>query len=108
MEYNEDHAVKFMRENTKDTVDKKYSHDELINLIDIIWDYYEANGMLDFELEDDSDDDTLPSEEEELASLLAYATKMLARDRGAHILPQHIEPLIRAELAYERLVEQNI
>lgn len=97
-EFDENKAVACMRKvlNAEDSA--KYSDDELLNLIDIIWDFYEQNGLLDinFAIDDDSDDP-----ESLLSDLVDYAARMLRKDRNATLAPELLEPLIIAEMEYE-------
>ena len=98
MEYDEDLAVKFMQRNADTS--RKYTDDDMLNVIDIIWDYYESNGMLDISF-DDNDGDEL-----DVDKLIAYVTKMLSRDKHSEVLPDDIRPLVLAELQYEDSVGQ--
>ena len=89
-EYSEDDAIRHMREAVAGA--EAYDDDQLLNLIDIIFDYYDENGDLEIDVDD---------EEEDLAEIAAYAAKMLASDSGNEIHPDHIAPLIAAEIDYE-------
>lgn len=73
---------------------KKYPADELLNVIDMMYDYYEQNGMLD---PDNDDDDTDDIEKE----LVEYVVKMLRRDKLAKIDIADAETIVKAELDYE-------
>ena len=57
MEYDEAQAVKFIRDYMPADKRDLYDDDEIINIIDMIWDYYEDNGLL--EISADYDDDEL-------------------------------------------------
>lgn len=95
--YSEDDAIKYIRQNVAAEIAEAYSDDEILNIIDMIFDYYEQNGML--EIDDDLDDDLSP--EQLAAEITDYATRMLRRDREAKMQPEHLRPIIDAELAYE-------
>lgn len=99
MEFDETQAIKYMQAN----VPVEIAHlckddDELTNLIDLVYDYYEANGLLDLDFDDldDEDDGSVNFED-----LLAYVRRMLRKDKGATIAPEAVEPLLRAYLDYE-------
>lgn len=94
--YDENEALKYIRKNVELSISSAYDDDELLNVIDMIWDYYEANGMLDI---DDDDDD--PDTDELLDELVTYATRMLRRDKESKLDPVHLRDIISAELAYE-------
>lgn len=93
-EYDETKAIAFMRGRLSEDKAHKYDDDELLNVIDMIWDYYEANGLLDFDSDDVSDND-------ELADIVAYVKRMLAKDKDALVAPEDVKELVEAELAYE-------
>ncbi len=99
--YTEDDAIKYIRQHTPAEIAEAYSDDEILNIIDMIFDYYEQNGMLDID-DDDLDDDLEP--EQLAAEITDYATRMLRRDREAKMRPEHLRPIIDAELAYEESV----
>ena len=76
-EYNEDDAIRHMRASV-DGADA-YDDDQILNLIDIIFDYYDDNGGLDIDC----------------------ASALIARDKGSIIRQEHIAPLVAAEIEYE-------
>jgi hypothetical protein len=94
MDFDEIKAIEFIRANAAGVDAKKYDDDQLLNVIDIIWDYYEDNGFLDITL-DDEDEDV------DVDKLVKHVSKMLARDKGAVIAPEDVEPIVLAELEYE-------
>ncbi len=69
--------------------------DELLNIIDIIWDWYDDQGLLDIDAEADDDDVNVEA-------LNSHVRKMLAKDRMSPIRPDEVEPLVAAELQYEQ------
>ena len=38
-----------------DDISNRYDDDEILNIIDMIWDYYEDNGLLEISTSNDSD-----------------------------------------------------
>lgn len=101
MEYNEKKAIEYILSQLPPEKAERYSDDEILNVIDIIWDYYEESGLLDpaTALEEDDDDEAA-----ELALLKAHVTKMLAKDKGSNIAQEDIEPIINAEIDYENSI----
>lgn len=95
LDFNEDKAIAMMREAVPAERAEIYTDDELLNVIDMIWDYYEENGMLEIDLEDEVEDEDLQSD------LVEYVKRMLRKDRQAKVLPEDVEALVAAELAYE-------
>lgn len=71
-----------------------YSDDDLLNLVDIIWDYYEINGLLEIDLDEDET-------EVSVTDIVDYANRMIRKDKGANIAPEDIPLLVEAELDYE-------
>lgn len=94
-EFNENDAIRAMRVAIPEG-SPRYDDDELLNIIDMIWDYYEENGMLDIDLEED-----LSLEEDLMGDLVEYVTRMLKKDKGARIIVADVPALVAAELAYE-------
>lgn len=95
-EFDENEAAACMRNALPECNRNKYDDDQLINLIDIIWDFYEQNGLLDIDLDDnDSDDENI------IPDLIDYAQRMLKKDKNATIQPDHVQLLIEAEIRYE-------
>lgn len=94
MEFDENKAVEMMRKAISPESSGLYDDDEILNVVDLIWDWYEDNGYLDI----DSDDD---EEDIDIKALVAYVGKMLAKDSRSPIRSADIEPLVMAEIAYE-------
>lgn len=90
-DFDETQAVNFINSRLGN---KKYPADEILNIIDMIWDFYESNGML--EIDDDNDED-----EDIEESLVEYVTKMINRDKDANVNVEDIPAIVAAELDYE-------
>lgn len=95
-EFDENEAISAMRATLSDVDSAKYNDDELLNLIDIIWDFYEQNGLLDIDLDDEDDDD-----EDVMPDLVDYAKRMIRKDRRATLDENLVEQLVAAEIDYE-------
>lgn len=91
-EYSEDEAIRVMRAAIEGG--DAYDDDQLLNLIDIIYDYYDENGELEVDCDDKDDSD-------EVKALAEHACRLLAKDKGNLIRPEHVAPLIAAEIDYE-------
>lgn len=93
--FDENTAVKYINDELKKAGRPTYNDDELLNVIDMIWDFYDTRGLLD----PDTDEDPQRSElENELAS---YALTMLRRDKNAKLDHSDLPLIITAELDYE-------
>lgn len=101
--FDEDKAVEFILDklHANNSVTKKYTEDDILEVIDIIWDYYEDNGMLDLNMaDDDSNNDTVNVEK-----LTAYVVKMIKKDRNTNLDALDIPAIVDAELAYEATLD---
>lgn len=97
-EFDENEAVKAMRETLSPEASERCSDDELLNVIDIIWDWYDENGLLDIDTEADDEDVNVDA-------LTAHVRKMLSKDKLSPIRPDDVEPLVAAELRYEQSLD---
>jgi flagellar motor component MotA len=94
--YDENQAIKAINKALTQSGRKPYDDDELLNVIDMIWDYYEENGMLEI------DDDFEAEEEEDVAAeLIDYINRMLKKDHESTVDPADIATIVKAELDYE-------
>ncbi|MDE6321217.1 MAG: hypothetical protein K2L93_02870 [Muribaculaceae bacterium] len=91
--YDETQAVKHINHALQDAYGITYPTDELLNVIDIIWDFYDDNDLLDLDIDNEAELD--------VEALRDKVRKMLAKDRNSPIKPEHIDAIIDAELQYE-------
>ncbi|MCI5782847.1 MAG: hypothetical protein MR030_00525 [Bacteroidales bacterium] len=102
MEYDENIAIKQIRKVLSDKSNTIYDDDEILNVIDMIWDFYDENGMLDIDLEDGEDDS-----EAIYSELCDYVVRMLKKDKEAKILPEDVPAIVKAEVDYELSLEEG-
>ncbi len=102
MEYDENIAIKQIRKVLSDKSNAIYNDDEILNVIDMIWDFYDENGMLDIDLEDGEDDS-----EAIYSELCDYVIRMLKKDKEAKILPEDVPAIVKAEVDYELSLEEG-
>lgn len=100
--FDEDDAVKFIREELPQEVSQKYDDDEILCIIDIIWDYYEKKGLLSLNLEE--------TEEEvlDVDDLTKFVKKEIKNDQDLLMDPKDVELIVKAELDYEESLEDFI
>ncbi len=96
MEYDEFRAVKFINDRLVADGRNPYGEDEVLNVIDMIWDYYEENGMLDIDADDDFGED-----EDIEQDLIDYVVRMLRKDKGATVKSEDVPLMVNAEIDYE-------
>lgn len=94
-EFDESEALDFIRANAGSERISAYSDDDLLNIVDMIWDYYEINGMLDIDADADDEEDSLPED------ITVYVKRMLKKDSGAKVNADDVYDIVRIELAYE-------
>lgn len=95
MEFDELKAVEAMNAALEETGRNRYDNDELLNVVDMIWDFYEENGLLDIESAPDDDPDDIEQE------VIDYVIRMLRKDKDAILAPEDVPVIVRAEMAYE-------
>lgn len=92
-EFDEDEAIKLMCDAAALT--GADAADAACEVLDIIYDYYDANGELDIDAQDDDDDD-------DASSIADYVKAQLAKSPAAMPLSDgQIEAMVKAELDYE-------
>lgn len=102
MEFDENNAVKYMREAVGSELSAKYpDDDELINLIDLIFDYLQANGLLEIGLDEDEDDNDI-----DMDDLMTYIGRMLKKDKGASLTEEDSRPFVDAYFEYEATLDE--
>lgn len=99
LKYDEDDAVRFIRATLPEDVNARYDDDEILYVIDIIWDWYEKNGYLRI--------DAGVTEEEELdvAKLTAFVAKEIKKDGEVLMDPSDVDLIVKGELQYEESIE---
>ena len=55
MEFDETKAIEFIKSRLPENA-PNYDDDEILNIIDMIFDYYEDNGLLDINADDEGED----------------------------------------------------
>lgn len=92
--FDEDKAVAYINKKLSEAGRIEYPSDELINVIDIIREYYEENGMLEI-------DDEEVEDENIAADLAEYVKRMLRKDKQSGVSLEDVELIVDAELEYE-------
>lgn len=100
--FDEDKAIEFIRKYVGENVSSQYSDDEILYIIDIIWDYYEKNGYLSLD-SDVTDEELLDPDK-----LVAYVKKEIANDKEILMDPKDVEKIVKGELNYEESLEDII
>lgn len=94
--YDEDAAVKHIREFISDDIKEKVTDDDITLIIDLMYEYYEESGMIE------GDDDSLEIDEEKIVQ---YIIKALKKDKDAPKLSEeNISEIVQGELDYSDTV----
>ncbi|MBD5308928.1 MAG: hypothetical protein HDS10_00645 [Bacteroides sp.] len=100
--FDEDKAISFIRKELPQTVSEKYDDDEILFIIDTIWDYYERNGLLDI------NSNIVEEEEIDADKLIDYVKKEIKKDKELMMDPEDVGLIVQAELDYEESLEDFI
>lgn len=98
--FDEDMAVEFIRKTMPTDKQSKYSDDQILYVIDIMYDWYDKNGFLSM----DSD----AEEEADIEKMVSYVKKELARDKQSGIDPADVSLIVKGELEYEETLEDFV
>lgn len=97
--FDEEQAIKFIRSTLTAEKNSQISDDEILYIIDCIWDWYEKNGYLAINAE------VTDEEKLDVDKLVAYVKKELKRADEFLLVPEDVEPIVKAELQYEESIE---
>ncbi len=97
--YEENDAVKYILSNLPSDVAEKYSDDDILLVIDIIFEFYENKGYFDLNDIDESDDEFDESE------LFEFVKKSLKKDKDNPIDLDDVENIVHLELEYENSID---
>lgn len=97
--YEENDAVKYILSNLPSDVAEKYSDDDILLVIDIIFEFYENKGYFDLNDIDESDDEFDESE------LFEFVKKSLKKGKDNPIDLDDVENIVHLELEYEDSID---
>jgi len=101
-EFDENEVIARIRQALPEETLTQYSDDDLLNIVDMIWDYYELNGLLDVDNDPEDDEDI-----DIVSELNDYAKRMLKKDKACRVNPVHLPAIINAELDYEDYLDKT-
>lgn len=93
--YDDEEAVKFIQARLPQEVQGKYKDDDITLITDIMVEYYEQNGWLDADVDEEIDID--------VEDIVEYVSKACKKDKECKFdtNPESIRWVIEAELDYE-------
>lgn len=99
VKYDEDKAVEFIRKTLTAEVNAEYDDDDILYIIDIIWEWYEKNGYLDLNSE------VTEEEEHDLSKLTDYVIAQLKKDKETDMDLTYVGQIVKGEIEYEESIE---
>ncbi|MDR3193701.1 MAG: hypothetical protein LBT76_00235 [Tannerella sp.] len=90
--YDDDDAVKFIRNCLPQELKEKFSDDDIVYVTDLLCEYYESKGLLDGD-----DNEVVDIDEDEI---LQYVMKNVKRDGAGHFTADELTFIVQGELAY--------
>lgn len=93
MEYDEDEAVKFIKNYIPQEIKDKYTNDDINYIIDIVYDFYESKGLME-----ESDNSAIVEIDED--EMVAYVQKQTLKDKIKTFSADDITQIVQGELAY--------
>ncbi|MDE6581152.1 MAG: hypothetical protein K2K47_01310 [Duncaniella sp.] len=100
-EFDENAAARFINASLDKKFGLTYPDDEIINIIDMIWDWYDDNGFTDIDFDDEAEED----ENAVAERITAYVKKLLAKDTESPVEADHIRAIVDAEIEYENSLD---
>lgn len=100
--FDEDDAVKFIRSSMNIESAEKYQDEDILCIVDIIWDYYEKKGFLSLNI-DEGEEEVL-----DVDDLIKYVKKEVKKDPELDIEPKDVELMVKSELNYEESLEDFV
>ena len=102
MKYDEDDAIRFIRATLPEDVSAASSDDDILYVIDIIWDWYEKNGYLEINA------DITDEEEVNVDKLVDFVKSQIKKDKYAMIDTSHIDLIVKGEIQYEESIDDFV
>ena len=92
--YDDDEAVRFIQNYLPQDLKGKFSNDDILYILDLVYEYYETNGL--FDDEDDADKEIEIDEDE----VVEYVIKNLKRDKIGRFEPEEVTFIVQGEMVY--------
>ncbi|WP_080903733.1 hypothetical protein [Parabacteroides sp. Marseille-P3160] len=97
--YDEDDSVAFIQNYLPQDLKEKFSKDDIIYIVDLIYNYYESKGYLTEE-EDEEDEEIDNDVEIDEEELLDYVVKNAMKDGIGKFEAEEIKQIVHGELEY--------
>ena len=93
-QYDDDEAVRFIKNYLPQELKGKFKDDDILYILDLIYEYYETNGLLG---DDDDDDKEVEIDEDEVVE---YVVKNIKRDHVGRFESEEVRFIVQGEMAY--------
>ncbi len=100
-EFDENDAISFIRNYVPSEIKNKYSDDDILLLIDTMFDYFEKGDDDEILYDDDVED------EYNINEVVNYVKKNLRKDPDNQIDVDDIKYLVEGELEYENTLDED-
>lgn len=94
LEYDEDEAVKYIRNYLSQEMKESLSDDDINYIIDIVYDFYDSKGLMNNETDESA---IVEIDEEEM---IAYIMKYAKKDQIRNFTTDEVTSIVQGELAY--------
>jgi len=95
--YDDNESVMFIKNALPEPVRSKYTDDDIIYIVDLIYDFYDSKGFLDVDSDEKDEDVQIHIDEDEL---VAYVIKNANDDNIGKFEAEDIALIVQAELTY--------
>lgn len=94
-EYDENEAIKHIVNSLPIDIKEKYADDDILLVIDIIFEYYDKNGFFDIDAGVDDEENI------DVDDLISFVKKQLRKDPDNVVDPDDVQSIVLGELDYE-------
>lgn len=98
-EFDENDAIEYIRQYAQNKIKNKYTDDDILLLIDTIYDFYESDYDIEAKYEDEGDECSVNE-------IVNYVKKNLRRDPDNQIEMDDVKVLVEGEIEYENTLEE--
>lgn len=102
LKYDEKEAVKFIRQLLPKEKEDEYTDEEILYVIDIMYDWYDQHDSLDL------NSDMTEEELDDVPAITAYVKEQLAKRGEVEMDPDDVDLIVKGELEYEESLEDFI
>ncbi len=98
-EFDENDAIEYIRQYAQNKIKNKYTDDDILLLIDTMYDFYESDYDIEAKYEDEGDECSVNE-------IVNYVKKNLRRDPDNQIEMDDVKVLVEGEIEYENTLEE--